>query len=342
MHLSLGASLLALASSACAFSDSSPFVFMSTADIERPSFFNGNQLQSNSQVLRSAKAMLDACPTDWYLLISQPNVHASDLRCTSEDLRCRRAPNLVRNAPLARLSVSEVVGSLSFEDFSEHIKAACLQQGKKVHVVEHTLRELPSSRGADERAAVLEENDHELGKILDNAQDEGEYTAIYFSNPNKFKPYEAEFGEPVHMELRRQSVPPLVQARAAGGNSTHRPAPMGLFQKYQFFTPGKPLPCTRCVSSTIQATIFELTGPRRVHGIRRHDNHSFDPLRCAHGARQPAGAVRRLREGHGARGAEEAQLKRHPEDAIFPPLFRGSSPPPPPPPEDVRHQGQLG
>lgn len=211
---------------------------MSTVDIERPSFVNGNQLQSSSQVLRSAKAMLDACPTHRYLLISQPNVHASDLRCTSEDIKCQRAPNLLRNAPLARLSVSEVVGSLTFDDFSRHIQAACLQQGKQARVVEHTLRELPSSRGADERAAVLEENDQELGKILDNAEGEGDYTAIYFSNPNKFKPYEAEFEEPVHMELRRQSVPPLILARAAGGNSTHRPVPTGLFQKYQFFTPG--------------------------------------------------------------------------------------------------------
>lgn len=134
---------------------------------------NGNQLQSSSQVLRSAKAMLDACPTHRYLLISQPNVHASDLRCTSEDIKCQRAPNLLRNAPLARLSVSEVVGSLTFDDFSRHIQAACLQQGKQARVVEHTLRELPSSRGADERAAVLEENGEWAPRSVDALRSSG-------------------------------------------------------------------------------------------------------------------------------------------------------------------------
>lgn len=85
-------------------------------------------------------------------------------------------------------------------------------------------------------------SDQELGNILDTAHDEGDYTAIYFSNPNDFKPYESGFDDSIHMELKRQLVDtPLVKPRVAGkfsDNSTGHHD--GLFHRYQFFTPGKP------------------------------------------------------------------------------------------------------
>ncbi|KAI6383587.1 hypothetical protein MCOR25_000040 [Pyricularia grisea] len=240
MRLSIGASFLAFAS-AHAFSDSSPFVFLSTAQIARPSTASTAQLQSSSQVLSTAKSMLESCPTERYLLISQPNAHASDLRCAADHPGCRKAPNLVRYASSdSPLSVAEVFGSLSFGDFADHIKASCMQLGKTAHVVEHTLKELPTSKGPVERAAALEENDRELGNILDTAHDQGDYTAIYFSNPNDFKPYESGFDDSIHMELKRQLVDtPLAKPRAAGkvsDNSTGHHD--GLFHRYQFFTPG--------------------------------------------------------------------------------------------------------
>lgn len=108
--------------------------------------------------------MLESCPTEQYLLISQPNAHASDLRCAADHPGCRKAPNIVRHASSdSPLSVAEVFGSLSFSDFADHIKASCMQVGKTAHVVEHTLKELPTSNEPAERAAALEENGEELG-----------------------------------------------------------------------------------------------------------------------------------------------------------------------------------
>jgi len=76
--------------------------------------------------------------------------------------------------------------------------------------------------------------DHELGQLLQKYETDGDYTVVYFSNPNEFKPYEAEFADSVHMELRRQAAPLQAVGRREGKAADKLP----LFEKYQFFTPG--------------------------------------------------------------------------------------------------------
>lgn len=78
--------------------------------------------------------------------------------------------------------------------------------------------------------------DYELGRLLETLGDD--YTVVVFSDPNEFKPYEPEFAQPVHMDMKRWSEEPEVVARIQS-NST-RTVP--LFEKYQFFTPGT-FPC---------------------------------------------------------------------------------------------------
>jgi len=152
----------------------------------------------------------------------------------------------------ARLAVSEVIGSLSFSDFSEYIRSNCGKQGKEVTVEELQLRSLPSGRTANKRAEVVLDNgkksckpmargcqananlkDYEINTALEKFSSTGDYTVIYFSDPNEFQAYEAEFVDPVHIELRRQSAPVHVGRRQ--GNVSDN---AGLFEKYQFFTPG--------------------------------------------------------------------------------------------------------
>ena len=81
--------------------------------------------------------------------------------------------------------------------------------------------------------------DHELGKLLDAL--EGEYTVVMFSDPNEFQVYEPEFIESVHknhVDLRRAvEVPGAIGVRKAANNTERDTRP--LFEKYQFFTPGK-------------------------------------------------------------------------------------------------------
>jgi hypothetical protein len=56
-----------------------------------------------------------------------------------------------------------------------------------------------------------------------------------FSDPNEFKPYEPEFAEPLHMDMKRWSEGAEVVARDDSNSTRNLP----LFEKYQFFTPGK-------------------------------------------------------------------------------------------------------
>ena len=80
--------------------------------------------------------------------------------------------------------------------------------------------------------------DHELGVLLDTL--DGEYTVIMLSDPNEFKAYEPEFVDSVHMDLKRDQ--PAANARRKDDNQTERDT-RPLFEKYQFFTPGKASSC---------------------------------------------------------------------------------------------------
>lgn len=78
--------------------------------------------------------------------------------------------------------------------------------------------------------------DHELGQILERAEVGGDYTVVYFSDPNEPRAYEADFQEPLRMELKR-GEPVFIGRRQADGSPV--PSSPGLFEKYQFFTPGE-------------------------------------------------------------------------------------------------------
>ncbi|KAJ9142682.1 BIG1-domain-containing protein [Pleurostoma richardsiae] len=231
MRFSVAAGLLA-AATAQAFSDSSPFALFSTADFETPSS-SKSQLQTGAQVRAAAEAVLRGCPTSRYVLVSQPNAHASDLRNPSG--KCL-APNLCRaisdKAVRGQFSVAEVLGDdLSMDALSAYIKGACLEAGRDVKVEEHSLPALPA--GKTKRESARGDNDHELGQILGEYAADGDYTVIYLSSPHELGAYEPDFIEPVRMELKRQAQAPYVGRRQDDDG-----AGLPLFEKYQFFTPG--------------------------------------------------------------------------------------------------------
>ncbi|KAK7708578.1 hypothetical protein SLS64_006680 [Diaporthe eres] len=229
-----------LASTAAAFSDSSPLVLFSTSKLSIPAG-ETSQLQSTSRALHTTHDILASCPTSRYVLISQPNVHASDLR-NPESGVCHSA-NLCsavdEKAVQGRYDVAEVIGDdINLDGLSNYIKAACAEQGKKdgLTVEEHRLEALPARKG-EARAIKLAENDVEIGDILSGTQvGDDDYTVIYFSSPHSSAVYESEYVESaaIQMELKRQTGD-IVEPRAAG-NASDRSAP--LFVKYQFFTPG--------------------------------------------------------------------------------------------------------
>jgi len=245
MQLSFAAALLAAGSAAHAFSDTSPFILFSTSSITTPALKDTHQLQTSNNVVSTAKGILSACTTEHVILVSQPGLHATDIRATPTGCHL---PHLCRaissDKTKGRFSVAEVVGQLLTQPLEDHVKAACKHKGKTAKVERLVLNRLPAIKDADKRTAALAENDHELGKVLDSLR--GEYTVVVMSDPNEFQAYESDFFEPVHMDLRRgdgggddndnEVVDTRVfvsSQRASNVTVDTRP----LFEKYQFFTP---------------------------------------------------------------------------------------------------------
>ncbi|KAI0379947.1 BIG1-domain-containing protein [Hypomontagnella monticulosa] len=216
------AALVACGASAHAFSDSSPFIFFTTAELKLPA--KHDQIQSSGDANLHMNKLLEGCPTSRYLIVSQPNLNAGDLAAKDAVPNLRRS---LGNAK-ARYTVSEVIGQLNTKDISSTIRNYC-DGVVEPFIDELELAALPSTNGA----GTLKENDDNLGMVLEQYEREGSYSVIYVGGPRKETPqtYKPEFQEPVHTELKRQLHG--VQRRA--DNSTRN---LPLFEKYQYFTPG--------------------------------------------------------------------------------------------------------
>ncbi|OIW30347.1 BIG1-domain-containing protein [Coniochaeta ligniaria NRRL 30616] len=234
MRLSI-ASLLLSSTAAYAFSDTSPFILLSTSKLDLP---QTAQLQSSASLTKSLSSLLSSCPTTRYALVSQPNLHAADIRDDSGECHM---PNLCRAATASAsvYTVAEVAGQLGSSSLDSLISTACASAGKTVEVTEVELRHLPALRTGlgekevDQRRTVLADNDYELGQLLSTLGDD--YTVLLFSDPNEFKAYEPSFVEPMRTDLKRRAEgQPVYVGRRASNATDHR----GLFEKYQFFTPG--------------------------------------------------------------------------------------------------------
>ncbi|KAI1410962.1 BIG1-domain-containing protein [Hypoxylon sp. FL1857] len=215
------AALAACCASAHAFSDSSPFILFSTAGLELPA--SSKQIQSSGEVQSSIQKLLAGCPTERYLIVSQPNLNAGDL--SAKDA----VPNLRRSLEKAqtRYTVADVAGQLDLKEISAYIQKTC-EGSAQPFIDELDLAPLPSNG-----ARTLRENDDELGMVLEQYEREGSYTIIYAGGPRKetSETYKADFQDGVHQELKRQMH--IAQQRAA--NKTRN---LPLFEKYQYFTPG--------------------------------------------------------------------------------------------------------
>ncbi|TKW59196.1 hypothetical protein CTA1_2009 [Colletotrichum tanaceti] len=231
MRLSRTAGLMAFCVSAQAFTDSSPFVMLSTAKFAQS---NSAQLQTEAQIVKSVEDLLSSCPTDRYLLVAQPNVNAADIRgpdggnCKALNLCSAIAGSDIRGV----YSVAEVVGEVPISKLSDYITKACA--GKTVEI-EQT-RFAPLGRDPHERATTLADNDYLLGRNLEKLREASKsYTVIYLASPSE-PTYQAEFtGEPLHAELKRHEAS-LLHVRKDNNETEWNKLP--LFEKYVFFSPG--------------------------------------------------------------------------------------------------------
>ncbi|PHH91034.1 hypothetical protein CDD83_1873 [Cordyceps sp. RAO-2017] len=218
---------LTLSSVGFALSDSSAWLVASTSRFQDAG--SHNQIQTSSEALKHTNEILSACPTDKYLIITQPGIRAKDLRradgCSMPHL-CR-ATDEVRMK--GRFSVAEVVGSVDHAMLSEYIRSGCDKKGKPVVIDEIHLATLSS----DDRARTLFENDATLSGKLQAVAKHKSYTILLLSAPSE-PAYQADFDDSVHMVVKRDmNAVPLLRR---DNNTQWENLP--LFQKYQFFTPG--------------------------------------------------------------------------------------------------------
>ncbi|PNY18308.1 Protein big1 [Tolypocladium capitatum] len=227
MRLQILAGALALPGAAFALSDSSPWVLLSTSKFRDA--YNHNQIQTSAEVLRHTKDILATCPTDRYLVVTQPGVHAADLRgadgCSMPHL-CRAVQD---RRVQSRYTVSEVVGDVANFGIAKHIRTACAEKKKVVTVEEIGLASLPFH----DRVSTLSENDAILASSLEMSTKSDSYTILLFSTPAE-PAYEPDFIDSLHMDLKRdmEEIPTRPEE-----NKTQRDT-RSLFEKYQFFTPG--------------------------------------------------------------------------------------------------------
>ncbi|EPE05397.1 er protein big1 [Ophiostoma piceae UAMH 11346] len=242
MRASILAGLLA-AGSAHAFTDSSPFVMFSSAELNVE---NTAQLQTEARVLATAKDLLASCPTSKYLVASQPGVHASDLFSTSgcEAHRLRRAA--AASSVHGRFAVSEVVSqqhNMSVADFAAHIKAACATAGVDADIKELALPALPALPTCQDRAEAMGDSDYVFGNVVDEMAED--YTVVYFSGAEHDSgKYEAVFEDAAQTHIKKRiaehHLPAQKLSKRAATAFEDKPAAdnRALFEKYQFFTPG--------------------------------------------------------------------------------------------------------
>ncbi|CAK7274923.1 hypothetical protein SEPCBS57363_006412 [Sporothrix epigloea] len=245
MRASIVAGLLA-AGSAHAFSDSSPFLIFSTAPL--PTDPTISQMETSASVYSFANAILADCPTSNYLLVAQPNVHASDLYAPPfcEAHRLRRA--LASKRVNGRFLVSEVVArngetNMTLDYFATRIHAACAAKntgGSFPHVNQLALPALPVAPTCQDRAEAMGDNEYILGNALDDALALGDVTVVYFSTgkvvaDGGHAATPGDDGDAQATLRKRMAAPQMVRQVAAPSKDRDT---RGLFEKYQFFTPG--------------------------------------------------------------------------------------------------------
>ncbi|KAI0123126.1 BIG/ATPase V1 complex, subunit S1 [Xylariales sp. AK1849] len=221
--------LAAGCATAYGFSNTSPFLMFSTSKFAS----SPDELRSSEAVHSVTTDILSSCPTERYLLVSQPNLNIQHLASSTAAPKLQNA--LTSSAIQGRLSISEMSGTVDLNSVSSFLRESCQSTGKTPSIDVLALDPLPASGQFQDLVESLRENDDNLGVVLQQYEMAGDYTFIYTAGPRteeakEAKSYEATFRDTTHQELKRQLG--KIQRREDARDT--RP----LFEKYQFFTPG--------------------------------------------------------------------------------------------------------
>lgn len=205
---------------------------------------------------------LSQCPSDYYILVSQQGVSARDYKCKkntpvlAQRLSASQQPG---SAIRSSLAITDVVGTVDPSVWTELLQITCGVQTTEIHAINgeiptpltpaprliHLKLPAPSS---ESRAQDLANNDAFFAALLEMLPTQ-KYTVLYTTrraregwfNAQVLEPLDYEMDtdiqEALHTDLKRN-----LGRRLAGSDKTENQTMIDgpLFDKYQFFTPGKP------------------------------------------------------------------------------------------------------
>ncbi|KAG9639575.1 BIG1-domain-containing protein, partial [Aureobasidium melanogenum] len=245
----LSAAALAL-QSANAFKDASPFLLYSTGQLDAKDA-NVNVISAQS-LQESVEHQIKGCPSNTYVVVSQPGISTNDLTVSKSTPHLRRRlsgkDDNVKSIFAARNVVGDVDGMALVASITRecHTKSTLLldaENGEIPTEVYDTIHvrfpSLPTAN--DDRESALLQADSYLNSLLATLDS---YTVLYATLPNLFPafkpqhPEQYEMDEPypsnMHTDLKRDLNAHVVRA----SNASNPQADLPLFEKYQFLSPG--------------------------------------------------------------------------------------------------------
>ncbi|RAL15634.1 Ac45/VOA1 transmembrane domain-containing protein [Aspergillus homomorphus CBS 101889] len=240
-------SLLALgATTTSAFRDTSPFFLASTSE----NLSTSAQLKTASSLLEDLSSKLSGCPSDYYVIASQPGVHSNDFSTLKSAPRLGAKLTGKDRTIRSKTIVNEVVGVLEARKVQELIEAECGAQSTIIDAsagtyspdfgaVPRVIRlDFPVLPQGSERRHQLSDNDGLLSDIVGRLPESKKYTVLYITSPREavnsdagvYQAEDASYQDPVHMDLKRDF--------SAHGLGDDVPSNKTLFREYHYFTPG--------------------------------------------------------------------------------------------------------
>ncbi|KAH7072923.1 BIG/ATPase V1 complex, subunit S1 [Paraphoma chrysanthemicola] len=229
----VGALALAALPSALAFRNTSPFFLFSTAKLNLPS--EDASVAQSSQLTTDIFGALSGCPTRSYIIVQQEGVAAADYIDGLSSPRLSHYMSGKDDAVKTAFAVPDVVGRVDQLVILDHLTANC---GGRASIAKFAA---VTSSKAERQHSLQKADEHMAALIATEAKSEN-YTLIYVTTPlderaskaldEEHPPYEMEntYGNYDQMELKRDLASHVRRA-----NSTNS---AGLFERYQYFTPG--------------------------------------------------------------------------------------------------------
>ncbi|KPI45846.1 uncharacterized protein AB675_598 [Cyphellophora attinorum] len=247
--LQVAALALAASQSAYGYVDTSPFFMFSTSDLLN----SAPKLSSAAAITSEISRTLSLCPSDHYIIVSQPGVTARDYssKKTTPTL-AQRLSSKGSHGVRSSVSIPDVVGEIDTEQWRRSLQSNCKLD---VVVVDATAGSIPAyasfpkalhvtmpAPASSTASEALGDNDALLAAILDMLPS-SDYTVLYTTSPSQGKKdaepaggyvMDSEAQEMLHIDLKRDLSPRA--SNSSSGNTTLVDG--ALFERYQFFTPG--------------------------------------------------------------------------------------------------------